>query len=208
MAMNGLVPQMSQDIEQASGLLNVTNETELEAFLRWLIGEVARRSGRTLSADSARAVLAVVKKTAEQTLPTLTTVLGAGMEPASRLGESPVATAARVYGLELEGLSAEDRDFEIALQLIRFAQDATRRATNPPSALPAAAAVSAAVEGAAREFAPGLLPPGPVIPNGPRPGPWVRRERPSFSSGFKRRDLNQSPYDSHLGTSTEGIPHV
>jgi hypothetical protein len=208
MAMNPPVPQMSQDIEQASGLLDVTNETELEAFLRGLIDEVARRSGGTLSADSARAVSAVVKKTAERTLPTLTTVFGGGMEPAPRPLKSPVATAARVYGLELEGLSAEDRDFEIARQLIRFAEAAASQAANPPSALPAAAAVSAAVEGAAREFAPGLLPPGPVIPSGPRPGPWVRRERPSFSSGFNRRDLNQPPYDSHFRTSTKGIPHV
>ena len=140
---------------------------------------------------------AVVKQTAEQTLPTLTTVFGAGMEPASA-GRTPVATAARVYGLELEGLSAEDRDFEIARQFIRFAQAATRQAANPPSALPAAAAVSAAVEGAAREFAPGLLPPGPAIPTGPRSGPWVRRERPSFSSGFNRRDLNQPSYEQPL----------
>ena len=60
MAMTHPVPQMSQGIEQASKLLDVTNETQLDAFLRGLIHEVARRSGGTLSADAARAVLAVV----------------------------------------------------------------------------------------------------------------------------------------------------
>jgi hypothetical protein len=146
------------------------------------------RSGGTLSAEGARAVLAVVKKAAAQTLPTLTAAFGADMKPAPWRGKSPVAAAARVYGLELEGLSAEDRDFEIARQLIRFAQAAASRAANPPTALPAAAAVSAAVESAAQQFAPpGLLPPGPAI----QTGPWVRRERPSFCR-----------------TSTKGIPHV
>ena len=96
-------------------------------------------------------------------------MFGTGIEPAPA-GRSPVSTAARVYGLELEGLSAEDRDYEIARQFIRFAEAAAREAANPPSALPAAAAVSVAVEGAAREFAPGLLPLGPAIPTGPSSG--------------------------------------
>lgn len=204
MAMKRPVPQMSQGIEQASKLLDATNQTQLDAFLRGLIDEAVRRSGGTLSAEAARAVLAVVKKTAAQTLPTLTAVFGADMKPAPWRGESVVATAARVYGLELEGLSAEDRDFEIARQLIRFAQAATSRAANPPSALPAAAAVSAAVQSAARQFAPGLLPPGPTI----QTGPWVRTERPPFSSGFDPHDLHQPPYDNHCRTSTKGIPHV
>jgi hypothetical protein len=204
MAMTHPLPQMSQGIEQASKLLDATNEKDLDAFLRGLIDEVARRSGGALTAEGARAVLAVVKKTAAQTLPTLTAVFGADMKPTPWRGESTVATAARVYGLELEGLSAEDRDFEIARQLIRFAQAVTSRAANPPSALPAAAAVSAAVQSAARKFAPGLLPPGPTI----QPGPWVRRERPSLSSGFNPHDLHQPPHDNHCTTSTKGIPHV
>jgi hypothetical protein len=194
MAMKHPLTQMPQDIEQASKLLDATNETQLDAFLRGLIGEVARRSGGKLSADGARAVLAVVKKTARQTLPTLATVFGTDMKPSPWRGKSPVATAARVYGLELEGLSAEERDFEIARQLIRFAQAATSRAANPPTALPAAAAVRAAVESAARQFAPGLLPPAPAIQTGPWPGPRVRRERPPFSSGFDRRDLYQPTF--------------
>ena len=204
MAMTHPVPQMSQSIEQASRLLDATNQRQLDAFLRGLIAEVVRRSGGTLSAEGARAVLAVVKKAAAQTLPTLTAAFGADMKPTPGRGKSPVATAARVYGLELEGLSAEDRDFEIARQLIRFAQATASRAANPPPALPANAAVSAAVESAAQQFAPGLLPPGPAI----QTGPWVRRERPAFASGFDPHGLHQPPYDNHCRTSTKGIPHV
>jgi hypothetical protein len=204
--MNGLIPQTSRSIEQAAGLLDVTNEKELEAFLRRLIDAVARRSGGTLTPDSARAVLAIVKKTAERTLPTLTTVVGAGEEATQRPGDSPVATAARVYGLELEGLSAEDRDFEIARQLIRFAEAATRQAANPPSTLPAAAALSAAIGGAAREFAPGLLSTRPAAPE--RPVVRGSGGKPSFAPGLRRRDLNEPPYESQNRTSTKGIRHV
>ena len=37
---------MSRDIEQASELLDVTNETELEAFLRRLVDDCGSRVGR------------------------------------------------------------------------------------------------------------------------------------------------------------------
>ena len=36
----------SRDIEQASELLDVTNETELEAFLDRLVADAARQVGR------------------------------------------------------------------------------------------------------------------------------------------------------------------
>jgi hypothetical protein len=203
--MNGFVPHTSRSIEHIAGLLDVTNEKELEAFLRRLIDGVARRSGATLAPDSARAVLAIAKKTAELTLPTLTTAFGASAEPAKR-GHSPVETAARVYGLELEGLSAEDRDFEIARQFIRFAEAATHQAANPPSSLPAATAVSAAIAGAAREFAPGLPATRPATPE--RPIVVDPRGRPLFEPCLRRRNLNERPYESHSRTSTKGIPHV
>jgi hypothetical protein len=206
--MNGFVPRPPRDIEQASRLLDVTNETQLEAYLRRLIDEVARRSGRALPAKAAQAVLAVVKKTAEQTLPTLAPAFGRGDGLASRLGSSPVATAARVYGLELEGLSAEDRDFEIARQLVQFAESAAHRAASSPAAAPDAAAVHAAVEGAAREFAPGLLPPGSSRLTAPRSTPSVTPKRAPASPGPILSTPNRPPNDSQRRTSTKGIAHV
>jgi hypothetical protein len=203
--MNGLVPQASRSIEQAAALLDATNQKELEAVLRRLIDAVARRSGGTLNTDRARAVLAIVKNTAERTLPTLTTVFGAGDELTQTPGNSPVATAAQVYGLELEGLSAEDRDFEIARQLIRFAEAATRQAANPPSSVGAAAAVNAAIGLAAREFAPGLLYARHATPERSVRGQGGLQ---AFEPGLRRRDVNEPPDRSHSRNSTKGIPHV
>jgi hypothetical protein len=84
----------------------------------------------------------------------------------------------QALGLELEGLSHEDREFATARQLIRFATAAARRAaldrsvTGPLAARRAAAAAAAA-------FAPGLLPrlTGRSGNAWPRQGSWVRRGR-------------------------------
>jgi hypothetical protein len=175
---------MTRDIEEASELLDVTNETELDAFLSRLVVDVGRESGGRIPPDRARGLTAILKQAAEQTLPTLTTVFGTGIDLAPA-GRSPVSTAARVYGLELEGLSAEDRDYEIARQFIRFAEAAARQAAHPPPALPASAAVNAAIEDAARDLAPGLLPPGPANPTVPRSGSWVRRGNTIVLTGLQ-----------------------
>jgi hypothetical protein len=175
-------------IELASGLLDVTSETELDTYLNGLVTDAARAAGGTLTAGSTRALVSGLKRTAIQTLPTLRSVLGADLEPARGLGQSPAAGAARVYGLELEGLSAEDRDYEIARQFVRFAQAATGQAAPPVAerrAVPApGSTVSAALDGAARVFAPGLLPRGPTLLTSPPSGPWVRRENAIVLSGI------------------------
>ena len=137
----------SRSVELAAELLDVTNQAELEGFLGRVVAATARRLGGRLPVGTGRSLVAMLGRTAERTLPTLATLrddpLGLGAGPAA------AETAARVYGLELEGMSAEDRDYEIARQFLRFAQSATVRATT--SASPAAA-----VAGAARQFAPGL----------------------------------------------------
>ena len=58
-------------------------------------------------------------------MPTLTVALGDESRPAA---PAAAQTAARIFGVEPEGMSAEDRDFEIARQFVRFAQAETVRA--------------------------------------------------------------------------------
>jgi hypothetical protein len=142
----------------AAELLDVVNASELQHFLGNLVAEAARRAGRPIPADIGRTLLPVLRRTAERTLPTLT--IAVGDEPRPLAGAAPAAaqTAARVYGVELEGMSAEDRDFEIARRFVRFAQAATSRAATASAPDPATAA-AAAVAHAGREHAPGLVPP-------------------------------------------------
>jgi len=63
-----------------------------------------------------------------------------------------------VFGMELEGLSPEDKEYEVARQFIRLAADTIRNAsaaahTGAPPAVTAAAAFTQA----AGHYAPGLL---------------------------------------------------
>jgi hypothetical protein len=154
--------------ELAAQLLDVTNQAELEGFLRRLVDRAVRRVGGRVPAATRRALVAVLRRTAERTLPTLTTALGDPLGPLAGVGPSAAETAARVYGLELEGMSAEDRDYEIARQFLRFARAVAWRAARAPASAPAAA-VDAAVASASRSLAPGLLPPQPEMPIGARP---------------------------------------
>ena len=159
----------------AAQLLDVINAAELEGFLGRLVDSAGRRVGGRVPTATRRGLVAVLRRTAERTLPTLTTALGDPLGSPTGVGPSAAETAARVYGLELEGMSAEDRDYEIARQFLRFAQETTARAATAPAQAPAAAVVDAAVVGAGRELAPGLVPPQRGSATGPQPGSWARR---------------------------------
>ncbi|MDA0160874.1 hypothetical protein OM076_11410 [Solirubrobacter ginsenosidimutans] len=129
--------------ELAAELLDVVNEAELEAFLCRLV----RTAGARLAPAAGHELVAVLRDAAERTLPTLTTTA----LPSATPGSVTAKRAARAYGMELEGISAEDRDYEIARQFVRFAQAAAARASTAP--------VGVALGRAGREFAPGLLSP-------------------------------------------------
>jgi hypothetical protein len=134
-----------------AALLDVTSPAELDGFLRRLLVDVVRRSGGQLPVERARALLSTLRQLALRTVPTL-----AWASPPAP--SSPVAAAAQAYGLELEGLSAEDRDFEIARQFTRLADAAINHAAHRSPTLPARTTVGQAMATAAEQFAPGLLP--------------------------------------------------
>ena len=112
-------PATSRSSELAAGLLDVVNESELEDFVGGLVAESARSTGRRIPGAAARALVDSLTRTAERTLPTLAVALGDEDRPPAPLAAQ---TAARFFGVEPEGMSAEDRDFEIARRFVRFAQ--------------------------------------------------------------------------------------
>jgi hypothetical protein len=85
-----------------------------------------------------------------------------------------------MFGLELEGLSPEDREYEVARRFVRFASSAAARAARA-TRIPPSAAVRQAVRTSARRFAPGLLRIPTYVAGGTprrsRRGTWVRRGR-------------------------------
>jgi hypothetical protein len=168
--------QELQELELASELLATSNEAELDRFIGKLIGRAGRAVGSAVgnfaSSSTGRALGGVLKSAAKQALPIVGRAAGNWIAP-GRGGEwgARVGTATgNLFGLELEGLSQEDREFEVARSFVRFANEAAKKAACArPTASPPQV-VKAAVTAAARSHAPGLLQALPRPSGGPAVG--------------------------------------
>jgi hypothetical protein len=152
-------PRHLRELELASELLEVTSEEELDRFLADLMQGAATAARKFAQSDTGRALGGVLRNAAKQALPAVAGAVGGKLGPGgAEWGRRAGSAAADLFGLELEGLSSEDREFELARAFIRFAQAACRNAAKAPSDAPTPAVVRAAVTSAARHHAPGLLP--------------------------------------------------
>lgn len=167
----------AQETEFASRLLEVSNDRELEQFLGDVLKTVGRTVGRFASSDTGRAVGGLLKSAVKQVLPTAGRAVGDWVSPGGGdLGSQLATQAGQLLGLELEGLSEEDREFEASRQLVRLASSAAEQASHAPHNADPAAVARQAVATAARQYAPGLLRrlPGRSSQVWPRSGRWVR----------------------------------
>jgi hypothetical protein len=184
----------SRETELAAELLEVSSEAELDRFLGKFLSKAVSAVKNFASSDIGKAVGGVLKGVAKQALPQLGQIAGdfvapgAGGAMGSKAGDWLASKLE--LGLELEGLSAEDREFETAKALVRFGEEAAQRAAQgaaaSPGAPPLQVARTAAVA-AARNHLPGLAQAaaGQAAParasgngstNGKRSsGQWVRR---------------------------------
>jgi hypothetical protein len=99
------------------------------------------------------------------------------------IGSQLASAASRAFGLELEGLSGEDREFEASRAFVRYAADAAQEAAAAQATSGPAAAARTGATVAAQRNAPGLLT-GPATPPAGtgtdgtrRTGRWIRRGR-------------------------------
>jgi hypothetical protein len=175
-----------EEMELAANLLEVGSEAELDRFLGNLISRVGRAAGSVARSPTGQAVAGILKDAAKRALPTIGRAIEQRLDGAAGAGVSAqvVKAAGQYLGLELEGLSPEDQEFEAAKSFVRFAGEAAKNAVRAPAGI----APEAAVMQAARRYAPGLLRPG-RLSNGPDPrsanpgarfipaasGRWVRR---------------------------------
>ena len=103
----------AQEMEFASQLLEVSNDHELEQFL----GDVLKTVGRFASSDTGRAVGGLLKSAVKQALPAVGRAAGNWVsQGGGDLGSQLASQAGQLLGLELEGLSGEDREFEASRQ--------------------------------------------------------------------------------------------
>jgi hypothetical protein len=177
----------TDEMELAAGLLEVTSESELDRFLGNLIGRAGQALGTFVRTPTGQALGGILKGAAKQALPVIGRGLGGYLGGASgaERGAQFAQAAGKLFGLELEGLSPEDQEFEAAKSFVRFAGEAVKNAAAAPASSPPQTVAQAAAVQAARRYAPGLF------QNVPRPqsaspsrklvpgqtGSWVRRGR-------------------------------
>jgi uncharacterized protein (DUF697 family) len=144
----------ADETELAAELLGVRNERELDRF----IGDLIRRAGRAVRtvvrSPIGQSLGNVLKDAAKSVLPLAGGAIGSSLSGplGIAIGRGLAERAGQALGLELEGLSHEDQEFEAAKRFVRFANEAVKNAAASSADDPRAAAA-----GAARKYAPGLL---------------------------------------------------
>ena len=158
-----------QEMELASSLLEVTSEQELDRFLGNLISSATKTIGSIARSPVGQALGGILKQAARKALPIAGQALGSyiGGPAGGKIGGRLASAAGQAFGLELEGLSNEDREFETAKQYVRFANDAARKAatqvrhhqhrSRPLTPAAASQIARSAVVRAAKQHAPGLV---------------------------------------------------
>jgi hypothetical protein len=154
------LPEVTEQ-ELASELLEVASEQELDHFLGNLFKNVTSTIGKVIKSPVGQALGGVLKQVAKKALPIAGGALGSfvGGPLGGMVGSKLASMAGSAFGLEWEGLSPEDRDFEVAKRYVRFAGHAAKKAAMAPPQLDPVAVAKAAVTDAAKKFAPGLLAP-------------------------------------------------
>jgi hypothetical protein len=142
----------------AAELLDVRSEAELEEFLGKLIRSAGRLAGKALNSSVGRQIGGMLKGVAKTALPMVGGALGNLVLPGvgGAVGSRLASAAGSMFGLELEGMSQEDQEFELARRVVRLGGEAVRQAALA-SGMPPQAAVQAALMAAARQHAPGLV---------------------------------------------------
>ena len=188
---SGFEKPLSEDdeMELAAELLSVSDDAELDQFLGKLIKKAGRGIRRFAKSKIGRTLGRVLKKAAKIGLPLAGRAIGTyfGGPLGGQIGKFAGSAAANIFGLELEGLSPEDQEFEVARRFVRFASETVKNAAMAPAAQGEASAARAAAVKAAKKYAPGLVRKLQTAPsfNGShgRSGRWIRRGRRIILAG-------------------------
>ena len=183
---SGGVFSETEEMELASDMLGITSEAELDRFLGGLIKRAGQAVGKLVRSPTGQALGGILKGAARQALPTIGSAIGGyfGGSTGAQMGSQAASAAGRLFGLELEGLSDEDQEFEVARRFVRFAGEAIKNAALASDGQDPRMEANAAAVTAAQTHAPGLLQ-GPSKTQSAAPtssrlptsqsGRWVRR---------------------------------
>ena len=121
----------ADEMELAAELLSVSNEAELDQFL----GKLFKKAGAFIKGPVGQKLLGGLKSIAKKALPTLGGAFGNLIAPGigGAIGSNLASQAGSMFGLELEGLSYEDQEFEVAKQIVRLGGAAASNAAQAAS---------------------------------------------------------------------------
>ena len=180
---NALNPEMpfseADEVNLAAELLSVGSEQEFDRYMNELFITANRGQFQPGSQELFGALGGLLKNLLKKAVPIGATVLG-----------GPVGgLAAQAFGLETEGLSPEDEQFEIARSYVRLAGAASQEAAQIPPGSPAEPAAQQALVMAAQRHAPGMMydgqPAQAPYPKGmPKRGTWTRRGNSIMLHGY------------------------
>ena len=147
----------AEQSELAGELLNVSSEHELDQFLGDLIKGAVSKLG-PIRGKLAKNLGGYLKGAIKKTLPSVASIAGGmfGGPAGAMIAGKAAPYLSSILGMELEGLSPEDQEFEAAKQLVRLAGSAIKNAAGALGGNPADIARNAVVD-AARQYAPGLV---------------------------------------------------
>jgi uncharacterized protein (DUF697 family) len=182
---NEYVLNEAEEMELAAELLEVADEYELDQFLGKLFRRVGKGIRRIVKSPVARALGGALKGVAKKALPGLGAAIGTAIAPGigTKIGGMLGSATSNLFELELEGLSPEDQEFEVARRFVQLAGAAAKNAATISQAASPQSAAKTALTAAARKHAPGLLRPSMTanpanIPSGSvHSGRWIRRGR-------------------------------
>lgn len=172
----------ADELALAAELMEVSDEQSLDRFLGNLVARASSAASNFIKSPRARALgLDVLKGAARGVLPVLGRAAGSYFDAPGKSdwkdrGQQLGSTLAGWIPAELEGLSPEDRDFELAKGFVRFAGQAVHNAIKLPANLPPLKAAQQAAAQAAQRYAPGLLRQPAALSSGQASsGRWFRR---------------------------------
>ncbi len=168
------------EYELAAELLAVTNEGELDQFLGKLVSSIGRGVSRFARSGVGRKLIGGLKAVAKKALPIAGGAVGTffGGPMGGAIGGKLGSMASRLFEVQMEGLSPEDREFEVARRYVRFARTAAQNAAaNASRPAPPKKIAYVAMKKAAAKHAPGLVRPPVKAAAGPvgSSGRWVRK---------------------------------
>ena len=144
-----------EEMELAANLLEITDEAELDQF----IGKIFKGVGKFFKGGIGRKLGGLLKGVAKTALPAVGGALGSFVAPGvgTALGAKLGSAAGGLFGLEMEGLSPQDQEYEVARRFVRFARSAATKAKQLQQTFPPDSAARKALMEAAKKHAPGLL---------------------------------------------------